>query len=199
MFFFILIFPGLKGRSKLSKPGFPGPGTPHGENCPCCSSYPAEPGDKKKSLPSPETLDWAHLGKLKHGSPAGQHYRADLEYLLKSGAISGFFANGSVRMHWRKRSEATWFDGNCTGSKPASRFEIALFLEHRIPDVFRNIDSQGVRKINSRQAGKKVPDYLENNVVRFVYLLRSEGVRIGNSEVIARCRPAVCLWKTGEG
>jgi hypothetical protein len=31
---------------------------------------------------------------------------------------------------------------------------------------------------------KRVPDYLENNVVRFVYLLRSEGIRIGNSEVI---------------
>jgi len=50
--------------------------------------------------------------------------------------------------------------------------------------ALRNIDGQGVRKINSRQAGKKVPDYLENNLVRFVYLLRSEGVRIGNSEVI---------------
>ncbi|NMB40698.1 MAG: VWA domain-containing protein [Firmicutes bacterium] len=33
-------------------------------------------------------------------------------------------------------------------------------------------------------SGTGLPDYLENNVIRFVYLLRSAGIQIGSSEVI---------------
>lgn len=38
--------------------------------------------------------------------------------------------------------------------------------------------------ISSPGGQRGVPNYLEHNVVRFAYLLRSEGVRIGSSEVI---------------
>jgi len=33
-------------------------------------------------------------------------------------------------------------------------------------------------------SGGSLPNYLENNLIRFVYLLRAEGIRIGSSEVI---------------
>jgi hypothetical protein len=35
---------------------------------------------------------------------------------------------------------------------------------------------------------KGTPDYLENNVIRFVHLLRNGGIRIGSSEVIDALR-----------
>ncbi len=37
-------------------------------------------------------------------------------------------------------------------------------------------------------AGEAVPQYLENNIVRFIYLLRREGLRVGSSELLDALR-----------
>lgn len=43
---------------------------------------------------------------------------------------------------------------------------------------------EGCHACHAGTGSPKIPDYLENNIIRFIYLLRSEGVRIGSSEVI---------------
>ncbi len=62
---------------------------------------------------------------------------------------------------------------------------------HNHPDN-RGVDSkhsqcaeaEGCRGFSCSHGSSKIPEYLENNLIRFVYLLRAEGVRIGTSEVI---------------
>ena len=173
--FLYLDFPGIEREIEIIKARVPQAGERLTVEIARAVHHIRQNQDIRKKPSIAETLDWARtLVSLNMDRLQGSTIERTLNILLKSRGDQRVFREQIGAMHWKK------------GQKQPGL------------TALRNIDGQGVRKINSRQAGKKVPDYLENNLVCFRLSLRSEGVRIGNSEVIGALQAcSLSPWKTG--